>query len=215
MNIQVVGGLNARLQKLLVDTENPLCAPFPLNPSILISTTSRSSENPGFPITLAPLQAQHLSPSQITRKAEKTDRRAVTVRSPRGKTAIKEGGEAKKTRGGSGREWKREGREKQLTFYAHVRSSRRRGDEEEGSTRREGGRRAERDRGRVDARWHAPVHCRHIRLEVMAFFSTRRGRGCVPVRTRSYLNRRNQLHFWRAAAANHVCWLATSGYAVR
>lgn len=31
----------------------------------------------------------------------------------------------------------------------------------------------------VDARWHAPVHCRHIRLEVMAFFSTLPARMCA------------------------------------
>ena len=52
----------------------------------------------------------------------------------------------------------------------------------------------------MDARWHAPVHCRHIRHGVMAFFSTYGRRTICALRTyvriRSYLNRRSQLHFW-------------------
>lgn len=83
-----------------------------------------------------------------------------------------------------------------MTFYAHVRSSRlattgsrRRG---KGSTKKgcllwmavadggggDGGEGSGTQRG-VDARWHAPVHCRHIRLEVMAFFSTLPARMCA------------------------------------
>lgn len=55
--------------------------------------------------------------------------------------------------------------------------------------------------GEVDARWHAPVHCRHIRLEVMAFFSTRLRRGCVP--DRILTGETNSISGW--PAANYAC----------
>lgn len=59
---------------------------------------------------------------------------------------------------------KREGEaEKQLAFCTHVRSR------DEG-TRERVVTMMRRGSG-VDSRWHAPVHCRHIRCGVMAFFS--------------------------------------------
>lgn len=61
----------------------------------------------------------------------------------------------------------------------------------------------------VDARWHAPVHCRHIRLEVMAFFSTLPSTVCARTYTRSYLNLAKPIPFVDGSAAKakrtYVC----------
>lgn len=80
----------------------------------------------------------------------------------------------------------------------------RRGEEKRGPRRRGGWMRRwgpkeeEGTEGTVDARWHAPVHCRHIRLEVMAFFSTRLRRGCVP--DRILTGETNSISGWPAAS---------------
>lgn len=59
----------------------------------------------------------------------------------------------------------------------------------------------------VDARWHAPVHCRHIRLEVMAFFSTLPARMCGSyVYDRILTGETNSIS--GRPAANYACKLA-------
>lgn len=78
----------------------------------------------------------------------------------------------------------------------------------------DGGEGSEAQRG-VDARWHAPVHCRHIRLEVMAFFSTLPGEDvCSYVYDRILTGETNSIS--GRPAANYACKArGTPGYAVR